>query len=284
MYRIAIVEIDKGERIRCYSPGSLALHVDDHCVCQTERMLEYGLVCKLDQFDGELEDPQPAKVLRCATLQDKAKVTDNDLRSRMAVDACQAKVEKFELSMRLVRVRYSFDRRVLLVLFSSEGRVDFRSMVKELAGELHARIEMRQIGVRDEAGLIGGIGPCGRNQCCCTWLRNFESINVKMAKTQRLSLNPTAISGMCGRLKCCLRYEQDQYVECGKGMPRDGAKVECADGRGRVVDQNILCRCVKVRLEGDGTREYPVDDIRVMAPQNTRPYSPQGGSGSRQRK
>ncbi len=264
MHRIATVEVDQGEQVRCYSAPELAIHQGDQCIFETEKMLDSGRIASVDEKPGDMPRNAHPRLLRCATLQDQAQARETQLRSKMAMDSCAAKARDQKLPLRLVRVRFSFDRKVLMVMFSAEERVDFRQLVKDLSGELHARIEMRQIGVRDEAALIGGMGPCGRVMCCCTWLRNFESINVKMAKTQRLSLNPNAISGMCGRLKCCLRYEHESYLECGRGMPRDGATVECTDGRGFVIDRNILSRTVKVRLEDERVIEYAVDDVRVI--------------------
>ncbi len=264
MYRTATVDVDQGEQVRCYSAPELAIHQGDQCIFETEKMLDFGLIVAVEEKSGDMPANARPKLLRCATLQDQAQARENQLRSKMAMDSCAAKAREQKLAMRLVRVHFSFDRKVLMVMFSAEERVDFRAMVKDLATELHARIEMRQIGVRDEAALIGGLGPCGRAMCCCRWLKSFESINVKMAKAQRLSLNPGAISGMCSRLKCCLRYEYDNYVTCGRGMPRDGATVECTDGCGHVIDRNILQRLVKVQLEDERVLEYAVDDIRVV--------------------
>ncbi len=264
MYRIASVELTPGEEVRCVSPEGLAIHVGDRCILNTSSVLEIGrIVSAVDGVEGALDESMP-KIMRCATLQDQAKARENDLMSKMAMDSCEAKAEKLALVMRLVSVRFSFDRKLLTVLYSAEDRVDFRELVKDLATEQHARIEMRQIGVRDEAGMIGGLGPCGRELCCCSWLKKFESINVKMAKNQRLSLNPGAISGMCGRLKCCLRYENEQYREASRGMPREGAMVEGAEGRGCVIDYNTMGRTVRVRLEDDRILDYNVDDIRVL--------------------
>jgi cell fate regulator YaaT (PSP1 superfamily) len=180
----------------------------------------------------------------------------------MAVDTVAAGVEKHKLEMRLIRVRYSFDRALLRVTFSAEGRVDFRELIKDLAAELQTRIDMRQIGVRDEAGILGGVASCGRRLCCCTWLRNFEPVNVKMAKIQRLSLNPGAISGMCGRLKCCLRYENDLYKELSRHVPPEGCTVQCPDGNGRVVGCDVLRQQVQVRLEDERTVTCGVDEVK----------------------
>jgi cell fate regulator YaaT (PSP1 superfamily) len=263
MYHIAAVEINVGEQLRCLSPDGLAIHVGDKCIVDTGDVLEIGRIASVADGDGGDTGGIP-KVVRCATLQDQAKSRENELMSKMAMDSCQSKADRLKLKMRLVRVRYSFDRNLLLVQFSAEERVDFRELIKELAAELHTRIEMRQIGVRDEAAMIGGIGTCGRVLCCKSWLQKFESINVKMAKVQRVSLNPSSISGMCGRLKCCLRYEYDQYCDALHGIPRDGTIVETADGKGKVIDQNTLERKVRVRLEDDRVCNYDVDDICIL--------------------
>jgi cell fate regulator YaaT (PSP1 superfamily) len=268
MYRIASVEVTPGDVVRCLSPEGLAIHVEDRCVFDTNHVLEIGQIMSVvDAAEGAAAPTEPMpRVVRCATLQDQARARENDLMGKMAMDSCETKAAALGLVMRLVSVRFSFDRKLLTVLYSAEDRVDFRALVKDLASEQHARIEMRQIGVRDEAGMIGGLGPCGRQQCCCSWLKKFESINVKMAKTQRLSLNPTAISGMCGRLKCCLRYENEQYREASRGMPREGSIIEGTDGRGSVIDYNTMGRTVRVRLEDDRVLDYDVDDIRVIRP------------------
>lgn len=264
MSRFALVEIEDGPRLRCYCEPDLAIHVGDRCVVEADNVLEAGRVAELEESDAAPSGRKTAKVLRCATLQDQAKAKENALRSKMALDSCMAKVEKYKLEMRLGRVRYSFDRKVLMVLFTAESRVDFREMVKELAGELHTRVEMKQIGVRDEAGHIGGMGPCGRAMCCCSWLHRFESINVKMAKAQGLSLNPATISGMCGRLKCCLRYEYDQYRELGRKIPREGAMVECPEGKGKVIGRDVLAQRVRVRIDQDRIVEFDADDVKTI--------------------
>jgi cell fate regulator YaaT (PSP1 superfamily) len=264
MHKIATIETGMGELIKCVSPEGLAIHIGDRCVYEAEQLLEIGVINAVVDGRPDAPDASLPKIIRCATLQDQAKARENDLMSKMAMDSCEVKISELKLDMRLVQVHFSFDRKHLTVLFSAEERVDFRELIKQLSTEHNTRVEMRQIGVRDEAAMIGGLGPCGREQCCCSWLQRFESINVKMAKTQRISLNPTTISGMCGRLKCCLRYENDQYRECSRGMPRDGALVEGPDGGGMVIDQNIMARQVRVRLEDERILDYDVDDLRIL--------------------
>jgi len=263
MWRTAYVEVDDGRQLKCHVPRDLAIHQGDLCIIETDNVQNVAKVVDFQKNEsGSVDGDKSPRVLRCATLQDQAKASENALMGKMAMETCQAKVEKYELDLRLIRVRYSFNRLVLTVVFHAKGRVDYREMVKELAGELVTRIEMKQIGVRDVAGIVGGLGPCGRRLCCATWLHSFESVNVKMAKMQRLSLNPGAISGMCGRLKCCLRYEYDTYEELERELPREGLRVQCPDGKGCVIGRNILAQRVKVRLNDDRVLEYNVNQVK----------------------
>lgn len=263
MSRTANVQIDDEQPVLCEVPEGLAVHHGDMCVFEVNGVLDVGRV--VDLSEGGVvpvaASQKPTRVIRCATLQDQAKADETALKSRMAMNACIDRAQKHKLDMRIIKTRYSFDRKVLMIVFASEERIDFREMVKELASEMHARIDMKQIGVRDETGMIGGIGPCGRNLCCCSWLHEFESINVKMAKTQRLSLNPAAISGMCGRLKCCLKYEYDQYLEADRKLPRDGEAVMTPEGRGCVCSKDILAARVKVRMDDHRILNYDVKDL-----------------------
>ena len=212
-------------------------------------------------------------VLRRATLQDQSKADETALMSKMARESCENAAERHGVKIRLVRVRYTFDRSVLHILFTCEDKTDTREMAKDLAGELRTRVEMKQIGVRDEAGIVGGIGPCGRT-LCCKWLRHFASINVRMAKTQGLSLNPSAIGGCCGRLKCCLNYEFDHYKEVGRGLPRPGAAVECPDGTGTVIEVRILSQRIRVKLDTEGVHEYSANDVRELPGRRNRRRKP----------
>ncbi len=264
MYRIVCVELEAGEQLDCCSPPSLALHEGDACIVQDGRTLESGTIRSVTEQSDTPPDTAAPSVVRCVTLQDQARIRENQVRGKMARETCMAQIEALKLPVRLVHVRYSFDRKKLVIQFSAEDRLDFHELIQNLSRELETQVELRQIGVRDEAGLIGGIGPCGRRMCCCDWLKKFDSVNVKMAKNQQLSLNPATISGMCGRLKCCLRYENDMYVKCSRGLPRHGAGVECPDGQGTVAEVNILVRKVKVRLEDGRLVEYPLDDIRIL--------------------
>lgn len=264
MSRIIRIRVDDGPELDCTGPEDLSIHQGDRCLVQVGGIVEIGQVLEFRE-DGRIEPRSLEKmptVLRCATLQDQSKASENALRSKMARETCVATAQKLELAIRLVSCRYSFNREVLMVQFSSDESVDPRAMVKELGGELRTRIDMRQIGVRDEAGIIGGMGPCGRVMCCSSWLKRFESVNVRMAKVQAISLNPATMSGMCGRLKCCLRYEYEQYRELSRNMPREGSRVECPHGCGRVLARKILSQKVRVRLDDDRITEYPASDVQ----------------------
>ena len=217
MYRTVTIHFEDDAVIEAVSPADLAIHKGDWCVVECNRMPEFGRVMQL----SEREEALPARgtvplVLRRATLQDQARARENSLAGRMADKTVRKRVEERKLPLRIVRVRYSFDRLVLHVTFTSEDHVALGDLVQTLAGDLRVRIEMRAMGVRDAASLVGGMGVCGRPLCCKTWLREFDGVSIKMAKTQHLAINPGAISGMCGRLKCCLKYEVDQY-KCSSG-------------------------------------------------------------------
>lgn len=262
MLRIASIDTEGRPYLQCSLPEELAIHVGDLCIAEIKGLQEFGPVVALEEAGGEGRDEPPGRVLRRATLQDQAKADENKLFSKMALETCSQVAEKYGLAIRLVHARYSFDRGVLRVRFAAEEKLDCREMTKDLVAQLRTRVQMEQIGVRDEAGIIGGLGSCGRELCCCSWLRRFESINVKMAKTQGLSLNPGSISGCCGRLKCCLRYEYDLYRELGRRLPRQGASVACPEGRGKVVGVDVLAQSVKVRLGDERIATYDASEVR----------------------
>jgi cell fate regulator YaaT (PSP1 superfamily) len=270
MYRVVDVEVEPGTPVRCYSPPELAIHEGDLCIVTREKVLEFGRIVNFSTAPGEMPRAEKsATVLRRATLQDQSRADENALMSKMAVDKCSAAAEKHGFKIRLVRVRYSFDRGVLAILFSADEKLDVRELAQDLGQELRTRVELKQIGVRDEAAIIGGVGSCGRQLCCCTWLHKFASINVKMAKTQGLSLNPGAIGGNCGRLKCCLNYERDHYLELEKGLPGQGARVECPSGEGCVVERNILAQRLRVRLDDDRILDCGATEVKEI-PDRTR--------------
>ena len=264
MYRKVNVEIEGEQPTECISPPELSIHAGASAILNENGIHEFVRVINWT----ETEDNMPIKgsvpiLLRQATLQDQAKADENKLRSKMARTTCEKIVKESEVELHMVRIRYNFDRTVLHIVFTAEQNLDTDELIKKLSKELSTKIDISQIGVRDEAKIIGGIGPCGRTLCCCTFLDKFESINVKMAKAQKVSLNPTSMSGMCDRLKCCLGYEYDQYREMAKTLPNNGQKVETPDGSGIVISTNTMAQQVYVQLEDKRIITYNVDDIRV---------------------
>lgn len=248
--RIVKVQIDEGADLTCAVPAELAVHIGDQVLVDNCGEQEFGRVVMLSEEScgarGEVKLPN---LLRCATLQDIAKARENALRSKMAIETLLKKAGELGLEIKIIRGHYTFNRSLLRVEFMAEGKTDPRELARQTGAELHCKCDFRQIGVRDAAGITGGIGPCGRNLCCCSWLSKFESVNVKMAKTQGLSLNPNAISGNCGRLKCCLRYENDYYKDVARLLPRIGSRMDTPDGRGVVTGLDMLRYKVSVKLE-----------------------------------
>ena len=275
MFRRLEILLDHGPAILCWSPPELAIHVGDQCVLRVDKTLDHGRITKLEEVSGDASDADkllPVAVRR-ATLQDQSKASETALMRKMANDLCAKRLAELNLEMHIIYVRYSFDRSLLTVSFMAEGRVDFRELVKRLATELKTQVEMKQIGVRDTAKLIGGLGPCGQRLCCNRWLKTFDAVSVKMAKVQRLSLGPNTISGMCGRLKCCLRYEYDCYHELAERMPRDGAYVKSPQGMGYVTDKDVLAQRIKVRMDDERILEFDARDLTTVragpGPQDT---------------
>jgi cell fate regulator YaaT (PSP1 superfamily) len=232
-----------------FSPGELSIPKGTGVIVETARGAEYG-VCILPEL--EVDDDkivQPLRrVIRIATKQDMAILESNAAKEQHAMGICRQKVEKHDLKMKLIRTEYAFDGNKIMFFFTADGRVDFRQLVKDLAAEFHTRIELRQVGVRDESRMLGGVGICGKPFCCSSFLNEFSPVSIKMAKEQGLSLNPVKISGTCGRLMCCLSYEQETYEELQATMPYVDSVVETPAGRGIVTDVNLLRGQVKVLL------------------------------------
>lgn len=258
-------------KIYYFDPADLTIEVGDHVIVETARGVEYGLVVLGRREIKESEDMPPLKtVIRLATEEDDAMVAQNAAKEKTALALCAEKVTKHGLDMKLIGCEYTFDNSKLLFYFTADGRVDFRELVKDLATVFHTRIELRQIGVRDETKLRGGIGICGRELCCHTYLSDFIPVSVKMAKEQNLSLNPTKISGNCGRLMCCLKHEEDAYEYLNSKLPNLGDTVRTPDGlSGEVEDLNVLKQKVKVLVHVNGAdgdekeiREYPVAELK----------------------
>ncbi len=237
-------------------------------IVETARGLEYGqVITGVREVDDELIVSPLKPVIRIANAEDAVHAEENAKFEKEAYQICQRKIDEHQLEMKLVGVEQTFDNSKILFYFTANGRVDFRALVKDLASVFHTRIELRQIGVRDEAKMLGGLGPCGRPLCCGTFLGDFQPVSIKMAKEQNLSLNPTKISGVCGRLMCCLKYEQDHYEATRKRMPKIGKEVETPEGFGTVMDLNILKESVTVRIfKGDSSelKDFPVDELKWL--------------------
>ena len=267
MTEIIGVRFKAGGKQYYFDPKGLTVSEGQSVIVETGKGPEYGICTRPNGLVNDEAVVQPLRpVVRLATEKDEKQIRDNQKKEKEALRICQQLVERHELDMKLVRVEYSFDGSKIVFFFTSEGRVDFRALVKDLAGIFRARIELRQIGVRDEARMLGGLGICGKPFCCAQFLDEFQPVSIKMAKTQNLSLNPTKISGTCGRLMCCLKYEQDAYEDAVKRCPKQESFVECPDGVGTVAAVNLLKEQVKVRLE-DSTEQpktYRNSEIRVV--------------------
>ncbi len=239
-------------KVYFFDPNKLNINAGDQVIVETARGVECGVVAEANK---EIEDDEivaPLKpVIRIATDADMRVVEENKQKEKNAFDICVKKIEEHKLDMSLTNVEYTFDGSKIIFYFTAEARVDFRELVKDLAGTFHSRIELRQIGVRDESKMLGGLGICGRPFCCSTFLNDFHSVSIKMAKEQGLSLSPGKISGTCGRLMCCLKYEQNSYDYLQKITPRKGSVVDFREGRGTVVDVSLLTGRLKVRLDSN---------------------------------
>jgi cell fate regulator YaaT (PSP1 superfamily) len=248
MEMIVQVKLREMGSVLCYRAQELLLKTGDLVIVEVERGVDYGQVMG-EPVPTEKPDDSVKKVLRQANDADRKQIQENRKKAHEASVTCDQKTQEHKLDMKLVGAEYAFDRSKILFYFTSEGRVDFRELVKDLAKIFRARIELRQIGVRDEAKMFGGFGPCGRELCCCRFLKDFEPVTIKMAKDQNLSLNPPKISGLCGRLMCCLSYEHKHYKEMNRGLPREGEHVVIPEGKGKVVSVNILKRLATIVLE-----------------------------------
>lgn len=267
MIKVVGVRFRTAGKIYFFDPGKLDIKRGSHVIVETARGIEYGTVVGEIR---EVEDEkviQPLKpVLRIATERDDEQEAANKLKEKEAFRICLEKIRKHELEMKLIDAEYTFDNNKVLFYFTADGRIDFRELVKDLAAVFKTRIELRQIGVRDETKILGGIGICGRELCCHSHLSEFVPVSIKMAKEQNLSLNPTKISGVCGRLMCCLKHEEETYEELNRRLPNTGDYVTTADGlKGEVSSVNVLRQLVKVIVDvGDEKeiQEYKVDQLR----------------------
>lgn len=268
MVKVVGVKFKDTGKAYFFAPGKHNPEVGEEVIVETSRGLEFGKVSMSVREIAEEEIVSPLKeIVRIATENDKAQVQKNKKKEQEAFVICEEKIAAHNLDMKLVDVEYTFDGNKILFYFTAEGRVDFRELVKDLAAVFRTRIELRQIGIRDEAKMLGGIGICGRSLCCSTYLDGFHPVSIKMAKEQGLSLNPTKISGNCGRLMCCLKYEQNCYDEFSKIAPSVGAVVATPNGKGIVQSTTILKGIAKVKLEGDGeaqVQEFSFHDLKIL--------------------
>jgi cell fate regulator YaaT (PSP1 superfamily) len=267
MHKVIGVRFKSVGKIYYFLPGDISFKEGEHAIVETARGMEYGEVVIVDKEVSDKEIVAPLKtVVRRANAKDEKKLEENKQKETEALETCQKKINKHGLDMKLVDVEYTFDNSKIIFYFTAEGRVDFRELVKDLAGVFKTRIELRQIGVRDEAKMLGGLGPCGRPCCCSSFLGDFSPVSIKMAKEQNLSLSPTKISGLCGRLMCCLNYEQEHYCQTRKRMPKLGSTVKSPDGEGVVIDNNAVTETVRIRItlpdESIDVKTFKLEEIR----------------------
>lgn len=250
-----------------FDPQSIELEMYDKVVVETVRGIELGEVIETQKEIQESEIISTLKpVLRKATNKDLMDHFKNEQDIKAVIDKTHEHVRNNQLDMKLLGAEYTLDRNKLIIYFTAEGRVDFRELVKDLANEFHVRIELRQVGTRDGAKFLGGIGPCGYLICCTTFLGDFDTVSIKMAKNQNLSLNPTNISGLCGKLLCCIRYENDTYNAFKKTLPKMESMVNTPEGRGKVIGNNVIMQTVRVFIEGEGVRTFKVTELDLDKP------------------
>lgn len=267
MAKIVGIKFKNTSKVYYFAPADREYEIGSGVVVETARGLEYGTVVFGVKEVPDEEVVQPLKpIVRKATRRDEENVKRNEERVPEAMKVAAEKIEKHGLKMKLVGCEFTFDGKKVVFYFTADGRVDFRELVKDLASTFRIRIELRQVGIRDETKLLGGIAPCGRACCCSGCMSDFKKVSIKMAKTQGLSLNPSKISGLCGRLMCCLEYENYYYSDAFKKMPKVGSTVETPDGKGQVVANNMLTMQVKVKITGaDGQetyKDFPVKEVR----------------------
>lgn len=257
------VKINDAITVDAVGDDTVKLKKNGWCIIRCPRYEDYGRVMNIGPWPEGMADTETATIKRQATLVDQGKANENNVRSKSHTRKCQEQIEAHELPMSLVSTHVTFDRSLVIFVFTAPGRVDFRALLKDLTKALGSRVELRQIGPRDEAGTIGGMGSCGRQLCCSAHLTSFVSINVKMAKSQGISLNPSNIIGACGRLKCCLSYEAEGYRQLMSTMPKNGSRCECDGCEGKIIDCNALTQTVKVLLANNRQVSVPVSEVRV---------------------
>lgn len=270
MITVVGIRFKKSGKIYYFSPNGIDIKNGDCVIVETVRGVEFGhCVIGPKQITEDAVVTPLKNVIRKATEEDIEKDRENKEKQKEALDICLSKIEKHDLPMKLIDVEYTFDNNKIIFYFTAEGRVDFRELVKDLAAVFRTRIELRQIGVRDEAKMIGGLGPCGRSMCCSSFLGDFVPVSIKMAKEQNLSLNPTKISGICGRLMCCLNYEQETYEEIKKELPKVDSIVDTPYGQGLVVGNSVVNESVKVKLKDidgeDIIKQIKIKDLTLVS-------------------
>ncbi|MDO8886421.1 stage 0 sporulation family protein [Candidatus Oleimmundimicrobium sp.] len=252
-------------KIYYFDPANIDLKTGDFVIVETSRGVEFGEITMGPDDVPDEEITAPLKeVLRKATKKDEAQLEKNKAKGKEAFEICNKKIEKYALPMKLIDVEYVFDGSKIIFYFTADCRVDFRELVKDLASVFHTRIELRQVGVRDEAKMIGGLGICGRRLCCETFLKDFEPVSIRMAKEQNLPLNPLKISGVCGRLMCCLKYEYCVYKDFKKRVPKKGTKVMTSYGEGKIVDYNVPGEKVTVEVDDGLRHEIPLKEVEKI--------------------
>lgn len=256
-------------KVYYFAPGEHKLSIDDMVIVETARGVECGTVALENKIVPDESLTSPLKpLIRIATPEDLEHLAENRKKEKKAFAICEQKIADNKLEMKLVNVEYTFDNSKILFYFTADGRVDFRNLVKDLASVFRTRIELRQIGVRDEAKMLGGLGICGKPFCCSSFLGEFQPVSIKMAKEQGLSLSPVKISGTCGRLMCCLKYEQEAYTDLLKKTPKVGAIVSTPDGKGLVVENNLIAGTLKVKLnntpEDAAPGSYTVKQVKIL--------------------
>lgn len=270
MKKVVGVRFKHANKTYYFDPNGIDVEIGDKVVVETARGMELGIVIFKDKELSKKHDMDVKPILRMANERDLANQNRSKSEKAEAMRLCKEKIKSHDLDMKLVDVEYTLDNSKIIFYFTSDGRVDFRELVKDLAAIFRIRIELRQIGVRDEAKMIGGIGSCGRSLCCSKWLNEFQPVSIKMAKTQNLSLNPAKISGICGRLMCCLNYENDNYLEAAKEMPTVGETIKTKDGMAVVLDVNVLENIIRAKIETKDKRNivevktYSKEEVKRM--------------------
>ncbi len=265
MFKVVGIRFKKAGKIYYFDPDEIEVGPSDFAIVETARGIEYGQIVIGSKMVSEDDVVLPLKkVIRKATAEDSEKIRINKEKEKEALRVCLEKIKEHQLPMKLIDVEYTFDENKVIFYFTAEGRIDFRELVKDLASIFRTRIELRQIGVRDEAKMIGGLGSCGRVLCCKSFLGDFEPVSIKMAKEQNLSLNPTKISGICGRLMCCLKYENDAYESEKKDYPNLGTWVSSPEGDGKITSINILKKSVGIEMKNSKhSIDVPFSEVTV---------------------